>query len=225
MRVAAISDTHGHHRQLTIPDGLDVLVHCGDITPEGELPIVEDFADWMASQNVPHKIVIAGNHDITFDPAFRDRYSSAAEIMLMRRGIHYLFDSSVTIDGYKFYGTPWVPNLPLWAFYHAESKNHFTKIPDDVDVLVSHAPPRGLCDKVYGPMDQTFHFGCQKLYRRVADLRRLKLHLFGHVHDSGGKTIPSYEGNDGSWSAIFHNAAVLDGAYQLARPSPVVHTI
>ena len=34
LRIVCISDTHGKHRNLVVPDG-DVLVHAGDITSKG----------------------------------------------------------------------------------------------------------------------------------------------------------------------------------------------
>ena len=50
-----------------IPDG-DVLVHAGDLTNTGGLKEIREFCSWMATLPHQHKIVIAGNHDITLDP-------------------------------------------------------------------------------------------------------------------------------------------------------------
>ena len=58
MRFVCISDTHGLHRNVSVPPG-DVLVHAGDFTNTGEQEQVEDFHDWMASQPHALKIVIA----------------------------------------------------------------------------------------------------------------------------------------------------------------------
>lgn len=66
LRVVLISDTHGCHRQLTIPDG-DVLIHGGDFTRSGLLEDAEDFNKWLGelggTHQFQHKIVINGNHE------------------------------------------------------------------------------------------------------------------------------------------------------------------
>ena len=46
MRIVAISDTHGLHDTLTIPDG-DVLVHAGDITRHGEFNELWELNDFF----------------------------------------------------------------------------------------------------------------------------------------------------------------------------------
>ena len=47
VRFVCISDTHGKHRQINVPDG-DVLLHAGDITNMGEPQQLEDFAEWLS---------------------------------------------------------------------------------------------------------------------------------------------------------------------------------
>lgn len=62
MRIISISDTHGLHNDLEIPNG-DVLVHAGDMTSHGRLTQIEDFNKWIGSFPHKHKIAISGNHD------------------------------------------------------------------------------------------------------------------------------------------------------------------
>ena len=61
MRLVLISDTHGDHDHLTVPDG-DVLIHAGDMTENGEVSEVRDFNRWLGTLPHKHKLVIAGNH-------------------------------------------------------------------------------------------------------------------------------------------------------------------
>jgi len=49
-----------------LPKG-DVLVHCGDFTKTGFLHEIEHFNTFLKQQDYKHKIVIAGNHDISLD--------------------------------------------------------------------------------------------------------------------------------------------------------------
>jgi predicted phosphodiesterase len=43
VRIVCISDTHGQHANLSVPDG-DILIHAGDFAAFGETPIeIIDF--------------------------------------------------------------------------------------------------------------------------------------------------------------------------------------
>jgi len=180
LRIVAISDTHGLHRRLVLPPG-DVLVHAGDITPKGEIAVVRDLADWLVAQPFKHKIVIAGNHDFCLDIS-QPQYDARAWQAFEERGIHYLLDSSRTIDGVKFYGSPWCPHLSGWAFFDRE-RDQFERAPCDIDVLVTHAPPHGIRDS----SSDVHHFGSRHIVRYVNRCPRLKLHVFGHVHMHHGQ--------------------------------------
>ncbi len=44
-------------------------MHAGDFTNVGSLQNIVDFSAWLGKQtDFKHKIVIAGNHDLSFDP-------------------------------------------------------------------------------------------------------------------------------------------------------------
>ena len=66
VRFVCVSDTHGLTAHLEVPPG-DVLIHAGDFTNFGEPEVAEEFNNWLGSLPHPVKIVIAGNHEITFD--------------------------------------------------------------------------------------------------------------------------------------------------------------
>lgn len=52
----------------------------------------------------------------------------------------YLQDNSYEYKGIKFYGTPWVKNLPNWAFnlYEEELEEKYSYIPHKLDILLTH---------------------------------------------------------------------------------------
>ena len=52
--------------KLIVPDG-DVLLHGGDFTKRGTRKEVQHFNKFLGSLPHKHKIVIAGNHEVTFD--------------------------------------------------------------------------------------------------------------------------------------------------------------
>lgn len=97
MKIAMLSDTHGQHRKLTVPDG-DILIHAGDSMTDGMNPQeLVDLNDWFGTLPHPHKILIAGNHDFLFEKVdiARGLITNAT----------YLQDEYVTINGLKIYGS------------------------------------------------------------------------------------------------------------------------
>ena len=67
-----MSDTHTYTDRLPfdVPNG-DILLHCGDFTHRGRYHEVEEFNAWLGTLPHKHKIVIAGNHELTFDKTTR----------------------------------------------------------------------------------------------------------------------------------------------------------
>lgn len=178
MRIVAISDTHNHHRQVTVPDG-DVLVHAGDITGRGSLDELERFCDWWHALPHCHKVIIAGNHDFCFE---RDGERHRARDFL--DGSHYLKDEPLTLDGMRFYGSPWQPWFFDWAFNLRRGPalaERWARIPMDTDILVTHGPPMTILDETHSGD----HVGCEDLLRRVREISP-RLHIFGHIHEAYG---------------------------------------
>jgi len=203
MKLAIISDSHGFHPWLDMPEA-DVLIHCGDWCKDfGSVSEMKEFADWVEAQPYKHKIVIAGNHDF---PA-QDN-DARCKGNFKKRGIHYLKDSGVMLDGVKFWGSPWQPEFGGLAFNLPRGERLWDKwrrIPKDIDVVVSHGPPQGILDNVAHP-DDLFggesHVGCDQLLRRIRQVKP-RLHCFGHVHVDYGVVE-----QDGVW---FVNAAICKG--------------
>ena len=205
MRLSLISDTHALHRSVKVPK-CDVLIHAGDISDHGELSQVTDFLNWFHNQDATHKIFIAGNHELSFeDPV---KMNKIREIISQHSDIIYLQDESVTIDGIKIYGTPWQPWFYNWAFNvqrGEEIAKIWAKIPEDTDILVTHGPPMGYGDQIYG---RGKHLGCEDLYKRILEVKP-KLVICGHIHSGHG----DYQLGDDIYVI---NAAVLDEQYMLA---------
>ncbi len=89
MRLAFISDTHEQHgatTQALIAAKADVVVHCGDFTGKGDPAKIEAFGEWCAmlvrKGYTRHVVAIAGNHELTLDPA--SPLTSACTAMLLR---------------------------------------------------------------------------------------------------------------------------------------------
>ena len=181
MKIVAISDTHGMHRQLTIPDG-DVLIHSGDFAGNGSFSEFKDFCAWLGALPHKHKIVVAGNHDRRLESTnTRDK-----SIAIISEVATYLQDSSIVIDSVKFYGSPWQPEFCNWAFNLPRGealKEKWDMIEEDTNVLITHGPPHTILDRCDGG-----HVGCEELLKRVDKLayNNLTHHVFGHIHEGYG---------------------------------------
>ncbi|XP_037939419.1 metallophosphoesterase domain-containing protein 1 [Teleopsis dalmanni] len=70
-RVVAMSDTHSltPYIKFEIPEG-DIFIHAGDFTKCGQLEEVVEFNKWLGTLPHKHKVVIAGNHELSFDKTF-----------------------------------------------------------------------------------------------------------------------------------------------------------
>jgi Icc-related predicted phosphoesterase len=204
MQIVAISDTHSHHNEFEPIPG-DVVVFCGDATGRDSIRELPGFLQWFEDYPAEHKIMIPGNHDWDFDKVQPE--------ILAEHGITMLFDTSIVIDGIKFYGTAWQPYFCDWA-YNLRASWQLTKayelIPDDTDVLITHCPPFGIQDKAA----DGDYCGSKELLKRVRVVKP-KLHLFGHIHEGYG--IDNRDPN-----TIFANASILDDTYRVTNaPIPI----
>lgn len=185
MRIVAVADTHLFHSDLAVPEG-DVFIHAGDLCRRGSPDELEIAGRWLSS--LPHqtRIVVAGNHDWEFVK------NPDAARRLLGPGVIYLQDSGIVVNGVRFWGSPWQPAFNDWAFNLPRGerlREKWALIPAQTDVLVTHGPPHGIGDGTGAEDDGAGYgahrSGCEALRARVAEVQPL-LHLFGHIHDSGG---------------------------------------
>ncbi len=203
----ATSDTHGMYRDIEIPPA-DVFIHAGDITRYGKLSELNDFNDWLGELPHKYKIIIAGNHDWCFE---NDGKRARAKIT----NAIYLEDESITIEGVKFYGSPWQPWFLSWAFNLARGltiKKKWDLIEADTDVLVTHGPPHMILDRVIRGDE---HVGCEELAKAIHRIKP-KYHVFGHIHESYG----TLQGED----THFINASLNNFRYYPVNP-PILFKI
>jgi Icc-related predicted phosphoesterase len=165
-----------------MPKG-DILVHCGDITSQGEYSILQDFNQWLGEQDYSYKIFIAGNHDLSYE-----KYPTTTK-KIVTNAI-YLENTGIELEGLKFWGSPYTPAFMNWAFNipRESTLNNWKKIPNDVDVLITHGPPYGILDSVFGwDLQRDIHQGDKHLLKIVKHIKPL-IHSYGHIHESPGRT-------------------------------------
>lgn len=201
MKFVAISDTHGMHRHLHVPDA-DVLIHAGDFCMRGDLQEAVCFLKWFSALPHRYKIFIAGNHDFCFEKASSEELKN-----LIPENLIYLNDSGVCIEGLNIWGSPVQPWFFNWAFNRqrgADIKKHWDLIPTNTDILIVHGPAEGILDKVYNGEQ----VGCKDLKEAIKRVQP-KAFICGHIHEAYG-----VEQLDG---ATFINASNLNRRYQMVN--------
>lgn len=215
MRIVCLSDTHLAHN-FRVPPG-DMLIHAGDLTGTGSFQEVKTASEWLAALPFKHKVVIAGNHDWLFQ---RDPLFAKQLLLAYDPSIHYLEDSGVEIEGLKIWGSPWTPYFFNWAFQLPHQHDKWDKIPEGIDILVTHGPSRGILDKTA----RGEHVGDPLLWKAVVRVRP-RLHVFGHIHFSAGKKdiwMPDIPVPQSLVETIFVNAAICDDSYKPTHPPIII---
>jgi Icc-related predicted phosphoesterase len=230
IRVVCLSDTHSKVPRYAIPKG-DLLIHSGDLTNTGTLASIQQTLDWLKTLQKPwpgssdgfrHIVVVAGNHDSYFDERSRsahDRKNSHRTLNLGK--IHYLQHSSVTLPfpgdrNLKVYGAPQIPQCggKEFAFQYQRGQDAWTAtIPDDVDVLITHNPPKWHLDlPASGGLGDEFE---------LKETWRVKptLHAFGHVHSGHGVEPAWWDESQKAWeeylAAAYNKPAEVAASHRL----------
>lgn len=191
MTILHLSDTHGRHHSLGPLPQADVLVHSGDFCNAGSEAEAIDFLNWLCSLPHPHKLFVCGNHDDCLHDATVD--GLPADVVALSGG-------AVTIDGRRFYGVSAFTADQL----SGRQSEIIERIPDAVDVIVSHEPPLGILDYADG-----LRYGSPELLARVGATGP-RLHLFGHVHAAYGTATLH--------ATTYSNAALMPDAPGPLRP-------
>eukprot|EP01060_Flectonema_neradi_P037260 TRINITY_DN7456_c0_g1_i1.p1 TRINITY_DN7456_c0_g1~~TRINITY_DN7456_c0_g1_i1.p1 ORF type:complete len:256 (+),score=38.68 TRINITY_DN7456_c0_g1_i1:65-769(+) len=168
IRVVCISDTHGRHRDVKVPDG-DVLIHGGDYTHFGKEDQAIDMNKWFGELPHPYKIVVAGNHEA--NASWKSKVPSIfSNATYLSNGVTQLnFVKNGETRSIKIYGSQF-----YWPVA-AGSVSPFQYIPHDTDVLINHVPAKGHCDG---------GGGCEMFLSAVKNTPGAKLVVGGHIHSS-----------------------------------------
>ena len=229
MKLLATSDLHGHLEELD-PSGCDIVIIAGDIAPlkgftkwniyDQKKWLQTKFVLWMASYPDTQFVFIPGNHDMSLEYERTSRIRGFDWRIEFPANAHMLYDTGIELLGLKIYGTPWVPIISYsWAFEsdHDKLVRKFSKIPDDLDILITHAPPHFANSTVdfslqtnYGP------FGSNELSQALYD-KQPKYVFCGHIHS--GDHAP-FTFND----STIYNVSRIDENYDVAY-EPLIITL
>ena len=192
MKIDCISDLHGHYPKL---EGGDLLIVAGDLTARDSYDEYDKFFDWLIHQDYEKAIVIAGNHDNKLKEGHIPILSFDGFRM---SEVEYICDSGSEFEGLKIWGSPWTTKFPginphCCAFTvdtDEELAEKWALIPYDIDILITHCPPWGIFDSVKrGNIGTYIETGSKSLRNKVMGMPNLKFHVFGHIHEHGGKVL------------------------------------
>lgn len=202
MIIDCISDLHGFFPQL---EGGDLLIVAGDLTARDDPFEYVEFAVWLHKQNYGKKITISGNHENLFEKwgfeKSQNRYKEIEVEYLCDSGTEFYYDdeepehrTKQPLKKLKIWGSPWTTSFDgmhdrCKAFTFEKEEQLALKwdlIPDDIDILITHSPPLNILDGVSGKGN----VGSISLRNRIMSrLNNLKFHVFGHIHEWGGKVF------------------------------------
>jgi Icc-related predicted phosphoesterase len=215
MDIYILGDNHGQYTKLlSIISKFDLrdsyILHVGD-GGEGfhdqneSFDLYDRLNSVFLSRNIQY-LSIRGNHS---NPDFFHGNFKFSNFELLE---DYSFRE---IEGIKFWGSPVTPRFFDWAFNRdGDIQQHWNMIPHDTNVLITHGPPYGILD--FTARDRK-PVGCHYLRRRLFDLKDLKVHSFGHIHEGFGQQI----GDDEDFEGVhFINASYLNLSYD-----PVNHPV
>lgn len=228
IKIWHISDTHGMHDGLIVPDQsnpdtrVDMVIHSGDASSQRDISHnageMGAFLTWYGQLPIEHKIFVAGNHDGSVAHKIHSKESMAA------LGITYLESEAVEIAGLKIYGSPWTPTFGDWSFMTGRSVIYrkWQQIPEDTDILITHGPPLGILDTTERRDNVWDLCGDSALLTVVLKIKP-KLMCFGHIHNcgkiinAGTRTIFGQDtifsngviAEDGKWGKIVSNGNIV----------------
>jgi Icc-related predicted phosphoesterase len=198
--IHAVADLHGWLPPIT---ACDVLLIAGDVCPHFAQPtwLATTFREWLEAIPAKRIVMTWGNHDFV---------GQGDEVPALPCTV--LVDEEATVAGVRIYGTPWSVGSGFngWAYQEDDDvlEGIYRRIPEGIDILLSHSPPLGWCD--VGPRGQSL--GSASLLNAVQAIQP-SIVVCGHVHEArGSKRAP--------WGRVA-NVSAVDGQYK-PRRRPVV---
>lgn len=215
MRIVVTADLHGNLPH--IPK-CDLLLIGGDVCPVWDhdpstqaMWLRRRFAPWLRSLPAEEIVGIAGNHDFV-----AVKYPGSVVHLPWR----YLNNETIDVDGLRIFGSPLSPYFtPGWVFMPPDRELAATwdLIPEDVDILLVHGPPKGIQDKTIPLFEhmKSQHAGSGSLRNKLIynSYPQLKIVAFGHIHEGYGQQVVQ--------GVRYINASYVNEAYQPGQ-EPIV---
>ena len=223
----ALSDMHGTLPKIEKP--FDLMLIAGDSVDLYSQRYPKLSEDWYLGESLdwvnklPFKsdeskvILIAGNHDVGLErmcKETKEMFLIALDSRSNHRVIYleneqYFFKCEDKVI--SIFGTPWCKIFGNWGFMAAPEtlKEKYSKIPEELDILLTHDAPYGTSDQCYGWIAQErtpYSIGNEQLRDAVIE-KQPKLLLHGHLHTA------NHEREDLLNTQVY-NVSILDEKYE-----------
>jgi len=227
LSIVAISDLHGYLPEIT--EEADIMIIGGDISPlniqrnkpKTKIWLETTFLEWVNNLPVKKVFLVAGNHDFALEGLsdtekyFFEKLFGGKLKYLENETFNHVDDNGCS---WVIFGTPYCHIFSSgWVFMIPDDNMYFKflKIPDEVDIIISHDPPYGVGEvdvilEQYNLNEPITHIGNKPLAKRLQQIK-YKFLCCGHIHS--GSHIP-YEFNGGKCV----NVSIKDEDYQ-----PIYH--
>lgn len=212
MIIKVFSDCHGYLP--IIEDKFDLLLIAGDITPakwgynyksiQWEW-MTDEFKKWMDS--LPFKdensrvFIVPGNHDKVFEASTESELTELKNILGERfelliheeRVFEYMEDN--TPKKLRIFGTPYCKIFGWWSFMRYDSflEDVFSKIPEGLDILITHDPPSLNNMGTISEGRQKGKDAGNPILAKYVMEKKPKYLFSGHIH-SGNHKFEEFEG-------------------------------
>lgn len=140
----------------------------------------DKFLPWCEEHKDQQIVIIGGNCDKWL---YYNR-----DMLEWPSNVHYLDDTETEVNGMKVYGTSWCPHNMngAWEVDNDQLEKEFAKIPEGLDILVTHVPPKGEGLDLDHDTEFNNHFGSEALTKAILE-KKPKIVLCGHVHSGSHK--------------------------------------
>ena len=140
----------------------------------------EKFIPWCEEHKDQNIVIIGGNCD-------KWLYYNRDKVE-WPKNVHYLDDTETVVNGMRVYGTSWCPHNMngAWEVDNDQLEKEFAKIPEGLDILVTHVPPKGEGLDLDHDTEFNNHFGSEALTKAILE-KKPKIVLCGHVHSGSHK--------------------------------------
>ena len=150
---------------------------------------------WEAQMDEDGALEDPGDHELAMK-TMTGPLADEAGVSFLNEGTHFFtLKSGASLI---IYVSPYSPGFGNWAFAYKHHEDRFNKphhagngaisiatypIPDTVDIVMTHGPPKGILDWC-----SEGNAGCQHLLQAIRRVKP-KMHCFGHIHESNGVEI------------------------------------
>ena len=179
MKILAVSDEESNilwsERVKEVAHDIDLIISCGDLRKE--------YLEFLVTMINAPLLYVFGNHDedgseggICIDGRVYEfegvRFLGLGGSMRYRQGKNMYSEEEMRRRFWKVWPKIWLRG--------------------GIDVLVTHAPPKG-----YGDLDDTAHRGFE-IFNRIIERYHPKYMLHGHIHKSYGRVQQEHEHEAGT---------------------------